>query len=296
MVIERVGDTASLVLETNHPITERKRMEESLRQQADELRAANRSKDEFLAMLAHELRNPLAPLSNAMEIVRNPSAPEALIHRARDIMGRRIQNMERLVNDLLDVSRLTQGRIRLRRELLDLSTVVERAVETSRPNIQQRGQEVRVSMPPEPVYLHADAFRLEQIVGNLLNNASKFTGRGGALSATVEGPVAGREEIVIRVKDSGVGIASEQLPRIFNLFTQVDTSLNRATGGLGIGLTLVRHLVELHGEAWRPTVLGWGRGASSSCAYRRPSARPRRAGKRFRRLLRARERPPGESW
>jgi two-component system CheB/CheR fusion protein len=261
MVMERHEDRSPLVFQTDHVITERKRMEETLRQRAEELLAADQSKDLFLAMLAHELRNPLAPLSNALEILRQPGAPPAMFDRAREAMSHQIQNLSRLVDDLLDVSRMTQGRIELRKEPVDLLTIIERTVETSRHHLEERGQALNLSLPTEGIYLEADVFRLEQILGNLLSNASKFTARGGQIWLTVEGPSASPGHVVIRVRDSGIGIAPEQLSRVFNLFVQVDSSLNRKAGGLGIGLTLVRYLVELHGgsvEAYSP---GLGKGS-----------------------------------
>ncbi len=261
MVMERVEDRTPLVFQTDHVITERKRMEETLRQRAEELLVADRNKDEFLAMLAHELRNPLAPLGNALEIMNQPAAAPAVFDRAREIMGHQIQNLSRLVEDLLDVSRVTQGRIELRKEPMDLLTLIERIVETNRHHLEARGQALTLSLPTEAVYLEADVFRLEQILGNLLNNASKFTPRGGQIWLTVGGPSVSPGHVVIRIKDSGIGITPEQLSRVFNLFMQVDTSPNRAAGGLGIGLTLVRHLVELHGGSVEAHSEGLGHGS-----------------------------------
>ncbi len=247
MVMERESRRPSLVFETNHPITERKRMEEGLGREAAELIAANRRKDEFLAMLAHELRNPLAPLNNALEILRQPAAPSAATDRAKDIMSRQIHNLVRMVDDLLDASRMTQGRIQLRKEPVDLLAVIERAVETTHHHLDARTQRLTLSLPTEGVSLNVDVFRMEQILVNLISNASKFTAQGGPIWLTVEGPSASSDEVVIRVKDGGIGIAPENLPRIFDLFMQVDSSLSRAAGGLGIGLALLKHLVELHG-------------------------------------------------
>jgi two-component system CheB/CheR fusion protein len=261
MVMERHRDRSPLVFQTDHVITERKRMEGTLRQRAEELLAADQSKDLFLAMLAHELRNPLAPLSNAVEIMRQPGASPAMLDRAREAMSHQIQNLSRLVDDLLDVSRMTQGRIELRKEPVDLLTIIERTVETSRHHLDERGQALNLSLPTEGIYLEADVFRLEQILGNLLNNASKFTARGGQIWLTVEGPPASPGHVVIRVRDVGIGIAPEQLSRVFDLFMQVDSSLSRTSGGLGIGLTLVRHLVELHGGSLEAHSPGLGKGS-----------------------------------
>ena len=273
MVMERSEDRPALVFQTDHVITERKRMEETLRQRAEELVVADRNKDEFLAMLAHELRNPLAPLSNALEITRQLGAPPAMFDRAREVMSRQIQNLSRLVDDLLDVSRMTQGRIALRKEPVELLTVIERAVETSQHRLKARGQTLTLSLPTEGIYLEADVFRLEQILGNLLNNASKFMPHGGQIWLTVEDRSASPSDVVIRVRDSGMGIAPEHLSRVFNLFMQADSSSTRATGGLGIGLTLVRHLVELHGGSVEANSAGLGRG--SEFVVRLPALRER---------------------
>jgi two-component system CheB/CheR fusion protein len=283
MVRERSEDRTALVFQTDHVITERKRMEETLRQRAEELVVADQNKNEFLAMLAHELRNPLAPLSNALEIMRQPAAPPAMFDGARETMGHQIHNMSRLVDDLLDVSRMTQGRIALRKEPVDLLTIIEQSVETSRHHLEARGQTLTLSLPTEAIYVEADVLRLEQILGNLLNNASKFTAEGGQIWLTVERRPAAPNDVVIRVRDTGVGIAPEQLSGVFNLFMQADPSATRATGGLGIGLTLVRHLVELHGGSVEAHSPGLGRG--SEFVVRLPALRERprgpvRAGRR----------------
>jgi two-component system CheB/CheR fusion protein len=277
MVMERSEDRAALVFQTDHIMTERKRMEETLRQRAEELVVADRNKDEFLAMLAHELRNPLAPLTNAVEIMRQLGVPPAMFDRAREVMSHQIQNLSRLVDDLLDVSRMTQGRIALRTEPVDLLTIIERAVETGRHHLETRGQTLTLSLPTESVYLEADVFRLEQILGNLLNNASKFTEHGGQIWLTVEGRSDSPNDVEIRVRDNGMGIAPEHLSRVFNLFMQADSSSTRATGGLGIGLTLVRHLVELHGGSVEAHSAG--RGLGSEFVVRLPALweRPRGA-------------------
>ena len=261
MVLEQEADGPALVFETNHPITERKRLEDSLREQASELLAADRSKDEFLAVLAHELRNPLSPLTNALEILKQPGASPAMADVAREIMGNQVRNMARLVDDLLDVARMSHRRIQLRKELVDISTIVRQAVEARRQQTDARDQDLALSLPPAGVTLEADPLRLEQIVSNLLSNAAKFTARAGHIQLTVEDLSAGAGEVVIRVKDDGIGIPPEDLPRLFNLFVQVDSSLNRASGGLGIGLTLVRHLVELHGGTVSAHSAGLGKGS-----------------------------------
>ena len=259
MMMERDGEQ-TLVFETNTPVTERKIIEENLRRQASELVAADRNKDEFLALLAHELRNPLAPLNNALQLLQQPDIPSTTLDRVRDVMGRQTQTMARMVDDLLDISRITLGRIELRKEPVNLLAVVERSVEAIRADLQEREQELILSAPSEPVILEADAFRLQQIFGNLLSNASKFSPRRGHIWLTVEEPQKDRE-VILRVRDDGIGIAPEHLAQIFDRFMQVDTSLNRATGGLGIGLTLVRHLVRLHGGTVEVNSPGKGQGA-----------------------------------
>ena len=207
------------------------------------LKESDRRKDEFLAILAHELRNPLAPIRNAVHILRAkaPALPELLW--ATDVIDRQVHQMSRLVDDLLDVSRIAGGKIQLRKERIELATVVNSAIEASRPLIDKRGHELAVMMPAEPIPLHADLTRLSQVLLNLLNNAAKYTDPGGRIGLTVAREGA---EVAIRVTDTGIGIPSEMLPRIFGMFTQVDRSLERAEGGLGIGLTLVQRLVELH--------------------------------------------------
>ena len=260
MMMEREGGPSKLVFETNTPVTERKIIEENLRRQASELVAADRNKDEFLALLAHELRNPLAPLNNALELLRQPDIEPPALDRVRDVMDRQTQNMSRMVDDLLDISRITLGRVDLRKEPVNLLAVVERAMEAVRVNLQEREQELVLSAPAEPVIIEADALRLQQVLSNLLSNASKFSPRHGHIWLTVEEPQA-NQEIVIRVRDDGIGIAPEHLSKVFDRFMQADTSVNRAAGGLGIGLTLVRHLVRLHGGSVHVHSGGKGQGA-----------------------------------
>jgi CheY-like chemotaxis protein/nitrogen-specific signal transduction histidine kinase len=260
MMMERDSGQSKRVFETNTPVTERKVLEDNLRRQAAELVAADRNKDEFLALLAHELRNPLAPLRNALQILRQPDIAAPVLDRVRDVMGRQIHTMSRMVDELLDISRITLGRIELRKEPINLLGVVERAVEALRADLQERQQELVLSLPSEPVILEADAFRLQQILGNLLSNASKFSPPRGHIWLSVDETRSDRE-IVVRVRDDGIGIAPEHLSKIFDRFMQVDTSLKRATGGLGIGLTLVQHLVRLHGGTVAVHSAGSGQGA-----------------------------------
>ena len=239
-----------------YDITERSRLERKTLEQAQTLADLDRRKDEFLAMLSHELRNPLAALSNAVQLLRLQKNEEPLQQQGRGIIERQLGRLKHLVDDLLEVSRITSGSVRLRQEQISVSSVVERAVETAQPLIVQRRHDLQVSLPPQPIFLHADAARLEQVLVNLLTNAAKYTDDGGRiwLSVEQEGDAA-----VLRVRDTGIGIAPELLPRIFDLFTQAERSLDRSQGGLGIGLCLVQRLVELHdGSVEAHSVLGEG--------------------------------------
>jgi PAS domain S-box-containing protein len=210
----------------------------------DRLREGDRRKDEFLAMLAHELRNPLAPVRNALGVLKlkGPSTPE--VQWARDLIDRQMQQMTRLIDDLLDTSRIGTGKIELRRERVELADVVHGAVEASRPLIAQYQHELRIELPPGPVWLNGDLVRLSQVFCNLLNNAARYTPQGGRIEIVAVRADAG---VTVAVRDNGIGIPREMLPKVFEMFTQVDRSLERSRGGLGIGLTLVRQLVELHG-------------------------------------------------
>ena len=230
-------------------ITERMRAEEALRQ-------ADRRKDEFLATLAHELRNPLAPIRNAVQLLRL-DASGGTIQSAIEMLERQTTQMVRLIDDLLDVSRVSRGKIELRRERIELASVVNHAVEAARSH-DADGHELTVTLPSEPIYLNADPIRLTQVIGNLLNNAYKFTPLGGCIRLLVERK---DEHVVIRVQDTGIGIAADQLPHIFEMFSQVDTSLERSRAGLGIGLSLVQRLVELHGGTVEAHSKGIGLGA-----------------------------------
>jgi PAS domain S-box-containing protein len=224
-------------------ITERSRLEKRMKEQTAALADLHRRKDEFLAMLSHELRNPLAPISNAVQLLRLQNNEDELQQQARTIIERQVGQLKHLIDDLLEVSRITTGRIQLHQERVVVSGIVERALETARPLIKQHRHELTVTVPTTPIWLYADAARLEQVVVNLLTNAAKYTKEGGQiwLAVTQEG-----DEAVLRVRDTGVGIDPELLPRIFDLFTQSERSLSRSEGGLGIGLALVQRLVELH--------------------------------------------------
>jgi PAS domain S-box-containing protein len=225
-------------------ISERSRMQRKLQEQTEALADLHRRKDEFLAMLSHELRNPLAPISNAAHLLRLRKDEDPLQREARSIIERQVTQLTRLVDDLMEVSRITTGKVQLRHDQVVMSGIVERAVEATRPLMDQRRHEFTVSLPPQSIWLYADAARLEQVVVNLLTNAAKYTDEGGRIGLTVEQE---GDECVLRLRDTGVGIAPEFLPRIFDLFTQAERSLDRSRGGLGIGLALVQRLVEMHG-------------------------------------------------
>jgi len=227
-----------------YDITERSRLEHQTQEQAATLADLDRRKDEFLAMLSHELRNPLAPISSAVKILQLQKNESPIQQQACTIIERQVGNLKHLIDDLLEVSRISTGQIQLRRERIAVSDIVDQAVETARPLIAQRGHELTLSVPPQPLWLHADAARLEQVVVNLLTNAAKYTDEGGRLWLSVEQE---GDNAVLRVRDTGIGIAAGLLPRIFDLFTQAERSLDRAQGGLGIGLSLVKRLVDLHG-------------------------------------------------
>ena len=223
-----------------------------------ELREADRRKDEFLSVLAHELRNPLAPVYNGLQLLKMPAADPQVVRKATDMMERQIAFMVRLIDDLLDVSRITRGKVELRPERVQLKDVIMQGVETARPNLEQMGHELTVSVPVEPVWLDADSVRLAQAVANLLNNACKFTERRGRIWVTAEKHDA---RAIIRVKDTGVGIPREKLQSIFDMFVQADPSVERRHSGLGLGLTLVKSLVELHHGTVVAHSEGAGRGA-----------------------------------
>jgi len=229
------------------------------RSQAEQaLRAADRHKDEFLAMLAHELRNPLAPIRNAVHILRRADSDNQKTQPTLEMLDRQVKQMVRLVDDLLDVSRVSRGKIELRKERIELIDVVNRAVESTRSMIQSMEHELTVTVPAQSIYVDADLARLVQVVGNLLNNACKFMDKGGRISVTLE---RDETQAVIRVRDRGVGIAPGEVQRIFEIFTQLDTSRQRSVGGLGVGLTLVKSLVEMHGGVVEAHSEGPGHGS-----------------------------------
>jgi PAS domain S-box-containing protein len=254
LTVSPVRDGSGRVIgasKTARDITERKRADE-------ELREADRRKSEFLAILAHELRNPLAPIRNALEILRLTFDDGKVERPEMAVLDRQVGHVVRLVDDLLDLSRVSRGRIELRRKVVELTSIVNDAVEAVRPLCAEMDHELTVTLAPQRTYVNADPLRLVQALSNLLNNACKFTDRGGRIRVIVDRKGT---EAVIRVQDTGVGIAAEQLSRIFEMFAQVDASLERARGGLGIGLTLVRYLVEAHGGTVEAHSAGVGQGS-----------------------------------
>jgi PAS domain S-box-containing protein len=238
-------------------VTERRWMEDDLRRLAANLSEADRRKDEFLATLAHELRNPLAPIRNALQIM-SLSSQESDKEQARILIERQLEQMVRLVDDLLDVSRITRGKLELRRERLLLSTVIASAVEISRPLIDRMCHELTLSVPQQAIHLDGDLTRLAQVFSNLLNNSAKYMDRGGRIWLTAANEAGW---ITVSVKDTGIGIDADQLPRLFEMFSQADRSLERSQGGLGIGLALVKRLVEMHGGTVEARSEGRNRGA-----------------------------------
>jgi len=222
------------------------------------LKEADRHKDEFLAVLAHELRNPLAPIRNAVEIMRRSALPDPQLAWSRDVIERQVKHLTRLVDDLLDVSRITRGNINLSREAVPVTTIVARAIETIQPLIAEQRHELTVDVTDESLEVEGDLTRLTQVLGNLLNNAAKYTDPGGAIAVSARRQST---DVEIRVRDNGIGIPPALLPRLFQLFTQVDGAAHRAQGGLGIGLALVRQLVQMHGGTVTAYSQGPGQGS-----------------------------------
>ena len=232
-------------------IDQRKRIEEALKQ-------ADQRKDEFLATLAHELRNPLAPMRNSVEVMKRAAANHELVIQARDTIDRQMAQMERLVEDLLDVSRITHNRLELRKQRVELEKIIHQAVEACRPLIECSEHDIDVIVPPQPIVLDADPARLAQVFGNLINNSCKYTEPKGRIVVSV---VREGSDVLVSVKDNGIGIPTEMLPRVFETFIQVDQTLERAHGGLGIGLTLVKQIVEMHGGDVLAKSDGLGKGS-----------------------------------
>jgi PAS domain S-box-containing protein len=274
-------------------VAAQKRLQEELRGRAEALAEADRRKDDFLHMLAHELRNPLAPIFNGLEILRLAGADAERRQQAGRMMERQVRHLTRLVDDLLDVARISRGKVRLRRERLDLARLVRGTAEDHRPSLDRAGLALTVAAPDTPVWVSGDGTRLAQVVGNLLDNAAKFTDRGGRVRVAVEADRPARRAEV-HVTDTGQGIAPDLLGRLFEPFSQGDRSLNRAPGGLGLGLALVRGLTELHGGEVEVRSGGPGRGAEfivrlpveqEPAALTGPAAAPRPGGGRLRILV-----------
>jgi PAS domain S-box-containing protein len=240
-----------------HDLTDSQAQEAQQKRSAD-LTDANRSREEFMAMLAHELRNPLSPILNALNVLRQLRTDDPIVQQSANIIDRQVGQMVRLVDDLLDVGRITKGKLQLSLEPVELRGAMNRAAESARPFLDARKHQFSLMLPTEPLWVRADQGRLEQIAVNLLNNAAKYTDPGGFIWITVSREAG---KAVIRVRDSGVGISREMLPHVFELFTQGDSSLSRTHGGLGIGLALVSALVEMHGGTVRATSAGAGKGS-----------------------------------
>ena len=248
-------------------ITERKRLEDNLRRLAADLSAADRRKNEFLATLAHELRNPLAPMSNMLEVVKRGGNDGETLARAHATLARQLDQMVRLVDDLLDLNRITHDRLELRRNEVELSSVVQQAIEVAQPMITAAGQNLIVELPEEPVYLNADGARLAQVFGNLLNNSCKYTSPNGTIR--IKAKLNGGE-VLVSVQDNGAGIPSDKLDMVFDMFMQVEHTTEQSRGGLGIGLTLVKRLVEMHGGSI--AARSEGEGLGSEFVVRLPAA------------------------
>ena len=257
VAISPVRDAAGDVIGASkvaRDISERKKIEEALRN-------ADRQKDEFLAVLAHELRNPLAPLANGLQIIRLAHADPGAVTRARTMMERQLSHLVRLVDDLLDISRISRNQLELRRSRLLLSDVVNSAIETARPLIESAGHTLTISIPPEPIHLDGDLTRLSQVFSNLLTNSAKYTDPSGQIFLDV---IRRPGEVTVSVRDTGIGIAAEQLDAVFRMFSQVDPREERSRGGLGIGLALVDGLVKMHGGRVTAQSPGPGRGSTFS--------------------------------
>lgn len=239
-------------------VTEQKETEEMLRRFAAEMSEADRRKDEFLATLAHELRNPLAPIRNGLQLMELAGAQVEVMEETRRMMERQLTQMVRLVDDLMDVSRISRGQLELRKERVSLAAVLQSALESSRPLIEEMGHELTVFTPSEAILVDADMTRLAQVFANLLNNAAKYGDRGGHIQVRVE---RDGDAVRVRVQDTGIGIAADQLSRIFDMFTQIDRTLEKSQGGLGIGLALAKRLVEMHGGGVEARSAGLGTGS-----------------------------------
>ncbi|MFL6693296.1 MAG: ATP-binding protein, partial [Ramlibacter sp.] len=243
---------------TTRDITDRQASEQAVRDQAARLAESDRAKDEFLATLSHELRNPLAPLRNSLALLRRIDANNPKTEPARAIMERQVNHLVRLVDDLLELSRISRGTLSLRKERVEVATTVQNAVETSEPLIQAAGHRLHVELPPHPLWLEGDPVRLAQILANLLNNASKYSEAGGEITVRARSQDG---QAVISVRDTGIGIDPEALPRMFEMFSRGQRDSGRTQGGLGIGLALSRRLAEMHGGTLEGRSEGVGKGS-----------------------------------
>jgi two-component system CheB/CheR fusion protein len=279
-LVDRQGRTNGMILVTNKEQGDFTVEDESLVRQLGNmaslasqhvdarvsLEEADRSKNQFLAMLSHELRNPLAPIRNSLYIIDRAAPGGEQARRAHAVIDRQVGHLTRLVDDLLDVTRVSRGKIELRRERLDLGGVVLRTLEDSRWSFEQNGVELQVTVPEVPLWIDGDQTRIAQTIGNLLHNSLKFTEPGGKVTISVEGNVSLRQAIV-RIRDTGVGIAREMLPRVFEPFVQADTTLDRSKGGLGLGLSLVKGLVEMHDGTVSVESEGLGKGSEFTVRF-----------------------------
>ena len=257
-VAEDLAHRVGIAIENNELVAELRQSDRQKTELLDALREEDRRKDEFLAVLAHELRNPLAPIRNSVFFLRAKSPPAPELQWAQDVIERQVQHMSRLVDDLLDVARVGKGKIELRRDRVSLAAAINGAVETCRPQVEGARHQLAVSMPMQALFVDADLTRLSQVFSNLINNAAKYMDAGGRIRVDVERQ---GDEAVVCVCDTGIGIAPEMITKIFEAFTQVDRSLDRSQGGLGIGLTLARRLVEMHGGSLTARSAGLGKGS-----------------------------------
>lgn len=260
-VVARTAQLEALNHELQAEIANRERLEQELRRRALALVEAGRQKDKFLAILGHELRNPLAPIRNAVRILQLAAPPDPTIEQVRGIIDRQVTHLSRLIDDLLDVTRIASGKIRLRREPVELVSVVRAAAEDHRSSLEAAGLTLRLELSDAPLWMTGDATRLSQVAGNLLQNASKFTDAGGDVTVSVTRQ-AGSNTARVIVRDTGIGIEAEMLPRMFEMFSQADRSVGRSHGGLGVGLALAKGLVEAHGGALHAASDGLGCGAA----------------------------------
>ncbi|MGB8294639.1 MAG: ATP-binding protein [Polyangia bacterium] len=261
LLLMRGDDGVDRVLESNRDITERRAAEAKLEELVEALREADRRKDEFMAMLSHELRNPLSPIRNSLFILERAPLGSEQAQRAKVVITRQVEQLTRIVDDLLDVTRVTRGKLQVKRRPLELGELMRRTVEDHRLLVANAGLELEVRLAPRPLWVDGDSARLAQALGNVLANAVKFTSRGGHILVALEESAAPFGTAVLRVRDDGVGINRGLLPRLFDPFSQADRTLDRSRGGLGLGLTLVKGLVEQHGGEVHAESEGPGKGA-----------------------------------